>query len=286
MMLTATQIDILERLSRGETVARSNFQKKLLDRLQSERLLAVNQQKSRVSFYVLNQKNFGEFLRINKWDNFEHLRELSAKEDLSRAQMVQECGNSKERRKRTFQGFLINSCEPIPATLNGKEICINPTKGSFIFVSHYKQFFIPEDVLIVGMENSECFDNVADYRYLFNSRVLFVTRYPQNNSKDLVSWLQTIPNQYVHFGDFDLAGINIYQTEFYEKLGAAKASFLIPNDVEKRIKENGNANIYDKQYVKYHSLKAMDPRMKDLIDTINHFHRIYEQEGYAQRSVC
>lgn len=285
MMLTSTQIDILERLSRGESVARSSFPKTLLDQLHSERLLAVNQQKSRVSFCVLNQQSFSEFLRINKWDNFEHLRELNAKEDLSRAQMVQECGNSKERRKRTFQGFLINSCEPIPATLNGKEICINPTKGSFIFVSHYKQFFIPEDVLIVGMENSECFDNVADYRYLFDSRVLFVTRYPQNNSKDLVSWLQTIPNQYVHFGDFDLAGINIYQTEFYEKLGPAKASFLIPTDVEKRIKENGNASIYDKQYVKYHYLKAMDPRVEDLIDTINHYHRIYEQEGYAQHTV-
>jgi len=35
---------------------------------------------------------------------------------------------------------------------------------------------------------------------------LFVSRYPQTQSKDLLNWLQSIPNPYLHFGDFDLTG--------------------------------------------------------------------------------
>ena len=41
--------------------------------------------------------------------------------------------------------------------------------------------------------------------------LLLVSRYPQ--SKDLVTWLHTVPNHYVHFGDIDLAGIHIYLTD-------------------------------------------------------------------------
>lgn len=63
-------------------------------------------------------------------------------------------------------------------------------------------------------------------------KVLFVSRYPQ--SKDLCAWLKMIPNRYIHFGDFDLAGVSIFLSEFYSELGE-RAEFYIPADVEQRL---------------------------------------------------
>ena len=92
---------------------------------------------------------------------------------------------------------------------------------------------------------------------------IFVSRYPQNAS--LYRWLEDIPNRYIHFGDFDLAGINIYQTEFYNRLGK-RASMLVPSDIDQRLK----------------SIKIIDSRVQPLYDLIMKYHRCYEQEGYIQ----
>lgn len=107
-------------------------------------------------------------------------------------------------------------------------------------------------------------------------RILFVSRYPQ--STDLRSWLQTIPNRYVHFGDFDLAGINIFLTEFYNHLGP-RASFLIPDDIDKRL-AHGSTTRYNSQNKKFQDLKVEDSRLQSLISLIHKYRRCYDQEGY------
>ena len=111
-----------------------------------------------------------------------------------------------------------------------------------------------------------------------NKQILFVSRYPQNALADLREWLLRIPNHYVHFGDFDLAGIHIYLSEFYAYLGD-RASFLIPGDIEMRLKE-GNSELYDRQYEKFKNLNVVDVRVLPLVDLIRRYCRVYEQEGY------
>lgn len=77
----------------------------------------------------------------------------------------------------------------------------------------------------------------------------------------------------------NLAGINIYQTEFYSRLGD-RASMLIPGRTsEDRIK-HGNESLFNKQYNKFKSLNIADSRIKPLFDMIMRYHRCYEQEGY------
>ena len=109
-------------------------------------------------------------------------------------------------------------------------------------------------------------------------RLLFVSRYPQ--STDLRSWLQIIPNRYVHFGDFDLAGIHIFLTEFHAHLGA-RSSFLIPQDIEERIAK-GSLERYNDQYAKYNRITSDIKEVQALIDLINKYHRCYDQEGYIE----
>ena len=211
----------------------------------------------------------------------------SSSSDLSttRAQMVGAMGDSKYHHIRTFRGFLVNSYSPIEASLNGQAFLVHPMEGSMTFINAPESFEIPEDVLIVGMENAENFMQIRKQKYLFdslypNKRILFVSRYPQNALSDLREWLLRLPNHYIHFGDFDLAGIHIYLSEYYAYLGD-RASFLIPGDIEERLRE-GNAGLYDRQYEKIKDIMVSDARVQPLVDMIHCYCRGYEQEGYIK----
>ena len=178
---------------------------------------------------------------------------------------------------------MVNSYSPIYANLNGKEIVIAPEEGSMLFIADWKNFVIPKDVMVVGIENMENFRLIREQKYLFpeNKRILFVSRYPQ--STDLREWLFNIPNTYIHFGDFDLAGLHIYETEFYKYLGA-RASFLIPEDIDIRIR-NGSIKRYNDQYQKFKNYTPSDERLLPLFNTINRYHRCYDQEGYIDSTI-
>ena len=149
-----------------------------------------------------------------------------------------------------------------------------------IYQKNPDEFYIPSDVTVVGVENGENFCRIRSQKYLFgDNKVLFVSRYPQ--SADLREWLIKIPNRYIHFGDFDLAGICIYQSEFYKFLGD-RAGFLIPEDIEERLK-SVNAGLYDTQYLRYKNLNIIDSRLNGLVEMIHHYGRVYEQEGYIEK---
>lgn len=181
----------------------------------------------------------------------------------------------------------MNSYQPIPATVNGCPKTILPLEGSFDFIYDYWNFAIPEDVVIVGIENPENFRYVSAQKKLFSSvvpdgvKLLFVSRYPQEQSNDLLDWLQSIPNRYIHFGDLDLAGIHIYLTSFYPYLGE-RASFLIPADYEHRI-ALGSRERYNDQLKRYGSMQVTDSRLKELVACIHQYHRGYDQEGYIEK---
>lgn len=152
-------------------------------------------------------------------------------------------------------------------------------EGTALFIQSPETFRIGEDILIIGIENGENFRQIRRQKYLFEKqKALFVSRYPQ--SADLRNWLMRIPNPYLHFGDFDLAGIHIYLTEFYRFLGN-RASFFVPTDLEERLK-NGNSTLYNKQYAYYKEMKVTDPRLEPLVEMIHRYRRVYEQEGYLE----
>lgn len=269
----------IQALIAGEQVAGSRLSSKLLDELIAEGLLSVSTRGSRKSYKARDIEALKRFLL----DKDESYRMLEVNVSDSRASMAVETGNSKLMKVRSCPGFPVNTYEPITCMLNDEEIVINPPTGSFLFISDWKAFAIPEDVIVVGVENMENFRMIRQQRALFESeigkhRFLFVSRYPQ--STDLPSWLQTIPNGYVHFGDFDLAGVHIFLTEFHQKI-SHRSSFLIPTDIEKRL-QNGSQERYDNQFSKYGHLKSDDDRVQHLINLINKYHRCYDQEGYIQ----
>lgn len=267
----------IQALISGEQVAGSRLSNKLLDELMAENLLLVVTHGSRKSYRARDVEALKRYL-IDKNENY---RILDVSSSVSRASMAVETGNSKLLSVRSCPGFPINSYKPVLCSLRGDEFMINPTEGSFAFIDDWQHFVIPEDVVVVGVENMENFRMIRKQRTLFESvlgdkPLLFVSRYPQ--STDLRQWLQTIPNHYIHFGDFDLAGINIFLTEFQKYLGD-RASFLIPSDIEQRLSQ-GSSVRYNAQYSKFHGFHCLDKNLQSLVDLINKYHRCYDQEGY------
>jgi len=158
-------------------------------------------------------------------------------------------------------------------------------EGSSVFINQPDYFEIPEDVIVIGMENAENFMQIRSQRWLFDAlfpggKFLFVCRYPQENLENLRSWLLRIPNRYVHFGDFDLAGVHLSLSELYAHLGN-RSSFLLPSDIEERLAE-GNAALYNQQYARFRNMAVTDFRLQPLVDMIHHYRRGYEQEGYIK----
>lgn len=165
--------------------------------------------------------------------------------------------------------FLVNCYEPISAVLNEKELKLQPASGSFIFISDFENFTVDKEVTIVGVENAENFKMIEQQKYLFEGMsVLFVSRYPQSQSKDFIQWLQTVPNHYLHFGDFDFEGIGIYQNEYQKYLGD-RASFFIPENIEELLEKYGNRDLYDLQLGK----KVLDQNSEDLEELLRLFHQ-------------
>ena len=267
----------IQALISGEQVAGSKLSSKLLDELMAEGLLSVVTHGSRKSYRARDV----EALKRCLIDKDESYRMLEVSSFVSRASLAAETGNSKLMTVRSCPGFPVNSYEPISCSLCDKDFVVNPHEGSFVFIDNWRQFSIPQDIVVVGIENMENFRRIRQQKKLFesvlgNMPLLFVSRYPQ--STDLRNWLMGIPNRYVHFGDFDLAGIHIFLTEFQKYLGD-RASFLIPSDIEQRLTQ-GSATRYNIQYNKFHTLRCTDTKLQSLIGLIMNYHKCYDQEGY------
>ena len=272
----------IQALLAGELVAGSRLNSKLLDELLAEGLLLVVSRGSRKSYRARDAEALKRFL-VDKDERY-RLLEVNASD--SRATMAAETGNSKLVMIRSCPGFPVNSYEPIECFLDENPFVVNPQEGSFLFVSDWEKFTIPEDTVVIGVENMDNFRMIRRQRTLFDrylhnhalsDKVLFVSRYPQ--STDLRKWLCTISNHYLHFGDFDLAGINIFLYEFQQYLGKERSSYLIPDDIESRLK-SGSRKRYDEQYYRFKDIKSDVCELQQLIDLIHHERKAYDQEGY------
>ncbi len=283
MKITLSLIDKLLRLRSGESLPSSALRGEWVEELLRDGVLVSRSKGSRRTIIAATPETLEHALGSmdERLGRLERMRSVLLGAEATRSEQAAQTGNSKLMAVRSCPGFPVNSYEAIPCQLNGHKVEICPNEGSFLFVADWQRFSIPEDVIVVGIENMENFRFIRQQRTLFSSllsgeRLLFVSRYPQSN--DLRLWLQSISNRYVHFGDFDLAGINIYLTEFRQYLGD-RSSFLIPMDIEERL-QHGSVERYQEQYSRFCNLSSDIPAVQRLIGLMNRYHRGYDQEGY------
>ena len=289
MKLTSRLIENLQRLLHGESIPYSALPKSLAESLTEEGLLSIAYHGTKRCVIARNAKALASALPQYN----EALKDLDAAvrlltEDNSRAAQAALSGNSKTSSKRAMPGFLVNSYNDINCRLCGNSFTIKPVEGSAVYIADWQTFIPPVSTLIIGIENTENFLRIHEQRKLFEdclkqeeSKILFVSRYAF--SSDLMDWLASIPNRYLHFGDFDLAGIDIFLNQFKPHV-EERGSFLIPSDIERRLK-NGSRKRYDEHYQKYSNLTTTDEALNHLITLIHKYRRTYDQEGYIMSNL-
>jgi hypothetical protein len=268
----------LLQLSQGERIPSSLAKHSLIDDLVLEGII---ERKGRIqkSLWLSDNKALHTYLQNNfSINDLQQYIQISKQENVSRSELIVASSDSKLIKVRTFKGFLTNCYSPIQAILNGKQIILNPVDGTFQFIYDFENFILPPEITIVGIENPENFRHIDKHKYLFcDIEPLFVSRYPQNQSKDLIRWLQSIPNNYLHFGDFDFAGIGIYLNEFKKHL-ADRTTFFVPENIGKLIADNGNKKRYDEQKINFEVKSIREKNILQLIDTIHKYKKGLDQE--------
>jgi len=278
MQLTLKIAKILVRLVNGETIPASSGKSILIDELVMENII-LRKGKHRKSLQLLNEESLYNYLvnqlQINNLENY--ITALESK-DSSRADFVKITSDSKNSKERAFKGFLVNCYHPIKAHLNNKHFTVNPLPGSFTFIYDYESFKIPLDVTIVGVENSRNFRHIEDQKHLFEDiNPLFISRYPQN--QDFIRWIKSIPNNYLHYGDFDIAGIGIYLNEYKNHL-LERATFFIPKNIKKVLTENGNRERYNLQKPNFNTTELTELELIALVNLINKTKKGLDQEFF------
>ena len=133
---------------------------------------------------------------------------------------------------------------------------------------------LSKDILIICLEN---FENLIYFKsqtkYFQYENILFVFR----NSM-MLKFIKELENKIIYFGDFDLAGIFIYETQILPR--CKKVQFYIPKDIENLIIKYGSRDLYSKQYTKYKNFKSTNKNIEKLINIINKNQKVLEQEYF------
>jgi len=268
----------LLQLSQGEIIPSGSAKHSLIDDLVAEGIL---ERKGRIkkTLQLHDSNSLHTYLQSHcSINDLSFYIEISNKEEITRSELVTASSDSKRFKVRTFKGFLVNCYNPIQATLDNKEILLNPVVGTFQFIYDFEKFVPSSDITIVGIENPSNFRHIEKQKHLFSDiKPLFVSRYPQNQSKDLIKWLQSIPNNYIHFGDFDFSGIGIYLNEFKKHLDN-KTTFFIPDNIDNLIKKHGNKDRYNIQKINFDVKAIQEKKVLELIDIIHKYTKGLDQE--------
>lgn len=183
--------------------------------------------------------------------------------------------STKTFRKKSLQGFFIKAFNTEIRIANQ---AVSPTpEGIELFVWQSGLLQISPSALIVGVENPECFLKFGRLIELFPQKeIIVVMRYLSQSSN---RWLQGIPNNYLHFGDFDPAGLSIYIREFRDFLPIDRCSFFTPPNIDNLISEYGIEGLYDKQI---HLLDTIDiyeyPEAEGIYNLLKKHRKGLEQE--------
>lgn len=276
-------INLLIRLRDGEKIPHGAFSSEaagiLLGQLKSRGAILLLRNRSRGYYYAPDSEKFktacGEISPV--LSDLNKASCLAAGEKMSRSDSVEAFGDSKEGcNENPYKGFSLIANEKMTVHYLNREYIIEPTFG--IHVIEWRNLRIPENVTVIGVENSECFYCL---NWLKNTgltgRFIIINRFPVCEEAKL--WLESIPNKYIHFGDFDLGGVQIYESEYKRRLGD-KASFLIPDDIETRLRTKGNSQLYSKQMKTQSKVISPSGELTRLLEIIHSSQKVYEQEGY------
>jgi len=192
----------------------------------------------------------------------------------SRASMAQASSDTKSFKTQVQAGVYLASYQLVDIYINDEKVKLYTPDMSTFFVHKNAKLHFDEKTVIVGVENFENLSSIAKQAYLFDdeSEKVFVYR-----NKYALELLSKTFNEYIHYGDFDLAGIHIYLHEVLPRLANERSRFFIPENIEALL-EKGNQEDYFLHLKKYPKLNSNKAYLQRLIELIHAKKRSLHQE--------
>lgn len=256
----AKYMQTLLKLKEFQELNYSAVPKELLKQLLDEKLVVVRTISAKRKKILVTEAFFQEYKDLENIQNA-----------TSRAELIALQSHSKIKKIAPQDGLYLNgNCE----ILNVKLPLFNK---SAVFLKEIPE--ISKDILIVVVEN---FENLIFWeeqlRYFQKENILFIFR-----NKMMLKFIENIENKIIYFGDFDLAGIDIFQTQVLVK--NKNIEFFIPQNIEEDIKQYGSRELFTKQFSKYKNIKSQDSKMQNLIDIIIKNQKGIEQEFFIKEEL-
>lgn len=279
MNITIEQAKLLKELSEGKKVPLSRLKARIFQQLIQEQVLLRQKESHGWNIYTDHPQSLLNYL-------YNHYIRCTLDEYIERGQAapsrsnnIRMSGDSKLKETELWQGFYFKVSEPIHAQWQGKPLTLLPyPEGIPVFMPQPETLSLPEDVTVVMIENSENFLKIETQLPLFQGlKCFFVSFYPREQHSYFIEWLQKQPNNYVHYGDFDFAGIHIYQSQ-YKKYASGESRYLVPSGLLPLFRRYGKRALYNNQLSLQALIKADEPGISELLEIIKREHKGLEQE--------
>jgi len=271
----------LHRMSRGEVLKASEISdKKTLQHFIRDGIVQkIPAGGRRYHYKVSDGQALSAYLNVNyEIHSLENYLDLLAQEEVSGEEALQSTYSTKTRRSAVMKGFFIDSIQSLTIPYGAEQLSLPAPGDTGIFLFTPEKLKPKEHVTIVGVENPEVFRKIKRLASWFEKYqpCVFVLRYM---SKGLVNWLKQIANPYLHFGDFDPAGLALYVNEYRKHLPPERCDFFIPHTIEQAIEQHGNRALYEKQYQHTRNLDfSTYPELAELASIIQTHRKGLEQE--------
>lgn len=279
MNITIEQAKLLKEPSEGKKVPLSRLKARIFQQLIQEQVLLRQKESHGWNVYTDHPQSLLNYL-------YNHYIRCTLDEYIERGQAapsrsnnIRMSGDSKLKETELWQGFYFKVSEPIHAQWQGKPLTLLPyPEGIPVFMPQPETLSLPEDVTVVMIENSENFLKIETQLPLFQGlKCFFVSFYPREQHSYFIEWLQKQPNNYVHYGDFDFAGIHIYQSQ-YKKYVSGESRYLVPSGLLPLFRRYGKRALYNNQLSLQALIKADEPGISELLEIIKREHKGLEQE--------
>ena len=220
--------------------------------------------------------------KVNSIEDLDYF--IEEKEPKSRDEIADNYSHTKRVESKSFNGLMVSVFDKLEVIYNEKKQYFYPLEGSGLFVHYTSKLQLDDDVIVVGVENPQVVWYINKYKHLFNKEkkylFLCISEYKTTYQ---YKWLESFCGEYIHFGDFDLAGINIYLNAIVPKLKKAKShSFLFPDNIYEIIKEKNYMVDYSNQTRYLNITSKKDKDLQKLIEFIKNNKITIEQEDLSK----
>jgi len=272
----------LKVLLEEKTITQGKFiNKKIIEGLKLNGSVCDGKKSAKVRYInLLKAENIFIFLKNSSF-NIESIEDIDRYIDEvydnkpSRDTIQKWHNNGKAVDSKSLRGLYISSLNSVNIKVNNELVTIIPNSGIGYFLFYTQKVGLDKDTIVVGIENYQVVWFAKKYQEFFqSSKILFVVINPY-----MLEWIKSIENEYIHFGDYDLAGISIYLDKIIPRLlKSKKYSMFIPENIEELIQKHGDTQLY-KQQIESKHLTVKDKKIESLIKIIDKYKKGIEQEG-------